>query len=120
MANELAVQWQEAFNAGDAAGVAALYTADGVLHLASGEVARGPDAVQAWAQAQIDAGLTIEIVSEASEVLADEIVYGSGTWAFLDGEGQQVLAGKWAAVDMMDGDAWKVHRHFASVPYQLE
>ena len=47
---EMTPKWQAALNAGDAAGVAALYTDDGVLHPPNSAPVNGRDAIEAfWA-----------------------------------------------------------------------
>lgn len=70
-------RWASAFNAGDAAALAALYTEDATLMAPGGEPATGRDAIQAALQAGIDAapgtevGLETVSLEEAGDVLVE-------------------------------------------------
>lgn len=50
-------RWEQAFNRGDAEGVAALYTDDGFLLAPNSQIARGRQSIQQQLQGFIDAGL---------------------------------------------------------------
>ena len=52
----LGAQWSGAYNAGDAEGVANLYTEDAIFSDASGQVIEGRQALNAYMQADIEAG----------------------------------------------------------------
>lgn len=112
-----AQRWEDAFNAGDAAGVAALYTEDGMLRHSDAEVDRGREEIQAWAQESIDAGLTIDVTEESLERIAEGVMVGLGSWTLSDADGAKVLAGEYMVVDVSQDGACLIHRHFsATVP----
>jgi uncharacterized protein (TIGR02246 family) len=99
-----------AFNRGDAAGVAALYTEDGQLLPPNAGFMKGRQAIQAFWQGGMDMGLKaakIEIVE----------VEGHGDTAIevstytLYGEGGQALdEGKYIVIWKKEGGQWKLHR----------
>lgn len=70
-------KWKNAFNSGDAAGCAAQYEADAVMHARPFGTFTGTEAIQAFWQQLIDDGFSdvdyiepkIEVVDEASAVL---------------------------------------------------
>jgi ketosteroid isomerase-like protein len=111
--DQLLEDWQAAFNAGEFAKVAALYTSDARRAPPdSPELISGQDEILA-AMAPF-AGITIKLTS-AGGMLGEE--YGS-TW-----EGDQMVnKGRWMnAVKMTDG-GWKIHRDIwnSSIPEEEE
>lgn len=112
-----AERWEDAFNAGDAAGVAALYTEDGMLRHSDGDVDRGREEIQAWAQESIDAGLSIDVAEGSLERIAEGVMVGLGSWTLFDADGAEFLAGEYMTVDVSRDDGCLIHRHFsATVP----
>lgn len=67
-----------AFNAKDAARLASLYAADGVVMPPGAPMARGPRAIQAMFQQQMDAGVTLKLEPMAGSI-AGGIGYEAGT-----------------------------------------
>ena len=99
-----------AFNSGDAAGVAALYTEDGQLLPPNADVMAGKEAIQAFWQGAMDAGI-------ASAQLKIVEVEGHGDTAIevsqytLGGAGGQVLdQGKYIVIWKREHGGWKLHR----------
>ncbi len=98
------------FSRGDAAGVAALYTENGLFLPSDSDFVRGKQAIQATLQAYMDQGIkaikleTIEVESygeAASEV---------GRYT-LEGESGQVLGqGKFLVIWKQEAGQWKLHR----------
>ena len=60
---EMTPKWQAALNAGDAAGVAALYTDDGVLHPPNSAPVNGRDAIEAFWAGVTEAGVSGELTA---------------------------------------------------------
>ena len=97
--NDLA--WEAAFNSGDAAAMAALYTEDAVLLPPDGAMVKGRDAVQVFWQGFIDAGLSNgDLVNVAIEEDGDTATQiGTFTIDVPDGNGGTVVfAGKYIIV----------------------
>lgn len=116
----LAMSWQERLNAGDAAGVAQLYTPDGVLRHASGEVSSGRAEIEAWAAQTIEAGLVFAVTPTSWEYLSDTIAYGLGSWSAAAPDGTVVAAGEYIGVDVLIDGEWKIHQHFSGTVPNLE
>ena len=98
------------FGRGDAAGMAALYTADGQVLPPNGDFVTGHEAIQAFWQALMDMGFKaakMEIVEvEAHGDTAIEV----STYT-LAGEGGQILdRGKYIVIWKREAGAWKLHR----------
>ena len=109
-ADDFARRWVAAYDAGDAAALAALFTADGVFNAASGAVVRGREAIEKALAGRIKAGWTKETVTTSDAGAAGSAVWAAGDYA-LQGSGE--VAGKesgghfgWVLVN--DGGAWHV------------
>lgn len=103
-------RFMAAFNQGDAAGVAALYTEDGQLLPPNSHSMRGRQAIQTFWQGAMDMGIksaTMETVE----------VEGHGDTAIevstytLQGEGGQMLdKGKYIVIWKREDGQWRLHR----------
>jgi uncharacterized protein (TIGR02246 family) len=109
-ADDFAGRWVAAYNSGDAAALAALFTADGVFNAPSGAVVRGREAIEKALAGRIKAGWTKETVTTSDAGAAGSAVWAAGDYA-LQGSGE--VAGKesgghfgWVLVN--DGGAWHV------------
>jgi uncharacterized protein (TIGR02246 family) len=107
MIQQLNAEWMAAFNKGDAAGVASLYTEDAYVLPAGAEMAKGRKAIQAfWAKAtqQLgDAKLTTVDVMSLGPGAAREI----GTFSFkTKGQTAETVVGKYAVVWRKVGGRW--------------
>jgi len=103
-------RFMAAFNNGDAAALAALYTEESQVLPPNSDFVRGRQAVQGFWQAVMDMGVK-EARLETGEVEAhgDTIVEVS-TFTLL-GEGGQVLdEGKYIVIWKQDKGRWKLHR----------
>ncbi len=75
------VKWIEAFNAGDAAGLTALYTEDATMLPASGELIVGRAAIEAYRAAEFMASTTRAISATTIEVGGSgDLAYEIGRW----------------------------------------
>lgn len=99
-----------AFNRGDAAGVAALYTEDGQMLPPNSDFVKGKQAVQGFWQAVMDMGIKgVKIVIGEVESHGDTAIEVS-TFE-LQGDGGQVLdAGKFIVIWKQEDGQWKLHR----------
>jgi len=105
----LSDQFAKAFNAGDAAAVAALYTEDAVILPPGGEMAKGKSAIQAFwkgaAEQLGDGKLTTVDVKPLGSEAAREI----GTFTFrTKGAQPQEITGKYVVVWEKVGSDWKL------------
>lgn len=83
-ADELAIRqisedWIKAYNAGDAAKVAALYTQDG-YYLSAHILAHGHDAIQAYWERGIKAGGHIDFIKPVEVFYSGNLGYCAGTY----------------------------------------
>lgn len=110
---EITDEWGISYRAGDAAGVAALYTDDSVTIAPDGPVLMGPGAVAAYVQALLDAGL-LGFDIEVSEFGADGALgYSYGVYTFVHESGLE-FRGRYVALYRYDDGEWKIFRHFSS------
>jgi ketosteroid isomerase-like protein len=103
-------RWEKAYNAGDAAGVAALYTEDGVVLPPHAEAATGRKAIQAFVEKDIAAskGSVLEIESvEYSK--AGDLGFARGSWRMKDASGTVLDEGNWIEVRKKVGGKWLIH-----------
>jgi ketosteroid isomerase-like protein len=111
--DETLVQFVNAFNGGDGAAVAALYTEDAELLPPNSAPVRGRQAIQDFWQGAIDAGMTLEslgaIEVEAQGHMAAEV----GAFVLnVPGENGQItsVGGKYIVVWRRDGHTWRLHK----------
>ena len=99
----------DAFNRGDPAGIAALYTAEAQILPPNSEPIIGLPGIQGFWQAVMDMGLksaTLETVElEGHGDTAIEI----GRYTLSDGSGNEADRGKYIVVWRQDGGQWKLH-----------
>jgi uncharacterized protein (TIGR02246 family) len=102
--------FMDAFKRSDAAGLAALYTADGQVLPPNGEPVAGHEHLQVFWQTLMDAGI------QEAELKIDEVEDHGDTaielskYVLRGGEGQQLDQGKYIVIWKQDGGQWKLHR----------
>jgi uncharacterized protein (TIGR02246 family) len=101
--------WQKAYNAGDAAGVTALYSKDAKVMAPGAEPASGTSAIQALFEADVKQG--------AKNTLTTEDVTGSGDYALATGkwvatsaDGKHLDHGQYMTFYKKAGGGWKIYR----------
>jgi ketosteroid isomerase-like protein len=99
-----------AIDRGDAAGVAALYTADGqVLPTQSGAVT-GTKAITAFWQAGIDAGTAAASLTTLELESHGNTAHEVGTYELRGKDGKVLDQGKFIVIWKKEGATWKIHR----------
>ncbi len=110
--DEALVKFVAAYNAGDAATVANLYTEDAVLLPPGGERVDGRAAIQAFWQGAIDSGMKIDdlhaVEVEARGNMASEL--GVFTLTVPAENGPAKVNGKYIVIWMRSGLTWQLHR----------
>ena len=103
-------KFMAAFDKGDPAGVAALYTDNGQLLPANSDFITGKQAIQDFWQGAMDMGIK-KVKLEPIEVEGhSDTAYEVGKYT-LQGEGDQVLdSGKYMVIWKQEEGQWKLHR----------
>lgn len=102
-------QFMAALSAGDAAGLAALYTEDAQVMPPNSEIVSGRAAVQETFQGFIDAGLTAQLETVNVEGHGDT-AHEVGKVIIMGADGQTLDEAKYIVIWKKVGDAWKLHR----------
>ncbi|MBJ3763823.1 SgcJ/EcaC family oxidoreductase [Maribius pontilimi] len=104
-------KWQELFNAGDAAGLADLYTEDAMRLPPDGSRTVGRDAIEAALQGDFDAGLE-NIQLDATEIGHDGnlgYVVGDNTIDFPKGDAMGTGSGNYVLIYRKEDDGtWRI------------
>jgi ketosteroid isomerase-like protein len=101
-------QWQDLANKGNAAGVAALYTADAVGVFTEG-IQRGQTAIQNDLDAQFKNGWTnIKLTDDEDHPLGNNWAWSVGEWSSTF-SGSPV-SGYWSVLWVQQGGAWKIQQ----------
>ena len=102
--------FEATFGRGDAAGMAALYTEDGMLLPTGSDFVKGRAAIRAFWQGAMDMGLTearLEIVEVERQ---DDAVIEVGRYRLGTAGGDVADEGKYLVVWKEEGGTWKLHR----------
>jgi uncharacterized protein (TIGR02246 family) len=100
----------EAFNSGDAAGVAALYTAEGQLLPGNSDFVTGTQAIQEFWQGAMDMGIKSAKLETIEVEGMGKMAYEVGKYQLFVEGGQMLDQGKYIVVwKQIDGE-WKLHR----------
>jgi uncharacterized protein (TIGR02246 family) len=118
---KLATDFSAAFNKHDAEAIAALFAQDGIFVPANGKIVRGRDEIKAYHQTSFEGGAKEHSapVLEVHQLKSADAVYALGTFGFAipkkDADPVKI-GGSWTAVDVKEGDQWRIKLLFASVP----
>jgi uncharacterized protein (TIGR02246 family) len=104
--------FSDAFRRGDAAAVAAWYTADATLLPPDSRMMKGRDTIQTFWQGAMNTGVR-EAELETLEVeVREDLAYELGRFAMRvqpEGGGAARLAGKYVVVWKVEGGGWRMH-----------
>ena len=106
---KLVQAWQDAYNAGDAAAVTALYTTDAKLLVPGAEPGSGPKAIQELIAADIALGGKLTLT------LVDVVGFGdyaleTGSWVATSPDGKHLDHGPYLVLYKKAGGDWKMYR----------
>jgi len=99
--------FEEAFNAGDAATVAAIYTDDARILAPNAEMSQGRAAAEAAFAQMIAAGLRLSLDS-VDAMVAGDLGYSVGTYELKDAGGASVDSGKYVETFRNIGGEWQI------------
>ena len=103
-------KFMAAYNQGDAAGLAALYTVNGQLLPTSNDFISGKSAIQKFWQARMNPGVSSVKLESVEIEVHDETAIEVGVYS-VQGQGNQVLdRGKYIAIWKLEKGQWKLHR----------
>jgi ketosteroid isomerase-like protein len=102
-----AAAWEKEFNAGNLAGVVALYASDGCRMPPNQPLAQGSAAILANLKAAKDMGLAKIKITVTSADSGGDVGYGSGTYEVSAADGSHLDHGKWMLISKKVNGAWK-------------
>jgi ketosteroid isomerase-like protein len=106
-------QWMAAYNAGDAAAVAKMYSEDARLSTAMG-TADGRPAIEQYFKNEMAAGMKMQnIIVEKSQRFGD-VDYSQGTFTASAPAGQ--ITGHWLTFGKCSGDVCTIQSHNSNAP----
>lgn len=115
----LARDFSAAFNAGDAEGVASLFTEDGIFVAVDGRIHHGRAEIRAYQQTSFERGTKDHAVVVTESHQLGDSVYAIGTVGFsvpAKNGTRMKLGGSWTAIDVPEGGRWRIKLLFASAP----
>lgn len=104
---EMTPKWEAAFNAGDAAGIAALYTTDGALLPPNSAPVDGREAIEAFWAAALEGGATGELTTKSLYGMGDHAAE-VGAYVLTNADGSHLDHGSYALVYRMVDGAWQI------------
>jgi uncharacterized protein (TIGR02246 family) len=118
--SNLGKKYEAAFAKGDAKGLAALYTTDGVLTDASGVVSVGRSEIEKTSAANFAGlfkGATLIVVQGPTAFPRPDVAVGRGTFEIRSGT-NSMLKGMYLLVSIKSADGWRIaaHQNMAPAP----
>jgi ketosteroid isomerase-like protein len=103
-----AAVWEKEYNAGNLAGVQALYASDGCRMPPNTKAVQGSEAILEQIKAGKDKGWAkVKIVVTSADSNGD-LAYGTGTYELTGADGSHVDHGKWMNVSKKSNGIWKI------------
>jgi uncharacterized protein (TIGR02246 family) len=102
--------FMEAFNSGDAAGVAALYTAEGQLLPGNSDFVTGTQAIQDFWQGVMDMGIKSGKLETIEVGGMGKMAYEVGKYQLFADDDQMLDQGKYIVIWKQVEGVWKLHR----------
>jgi uncharacterized protein (TIGR02246 family) len=106
---KLGQAWQNAYNAGDAAAVTALYTTDAKLMVPGAETGSGPKAIQKLIAADIALGGKLALTTEDVVGFGDYALE-TGGWVATSPDGKHLDHGPYVTLYKKADGGWKIYR----------
>lgn len=103
-------QFMAAFSRGDAAGAAAVYTADAQVLPPNSTVVSGRQAIQTFWQGAMNMGVTAVNLETVEVEEFGNSAYEVGTFTLQGAEDQMIDAGKYVGIWKHAAGQWKLHR----------
>ena len=103
-------KWEAGLSRGDAAGVAALYTADGEMLPAHSDIVRGPRAIAEYVQVVLNAGIRGATLTTLEVDNCGNTAHEVGSYEFKGADGTLMDHGQYVVIWKKEGGAWKLHR----------
>ena len=100
--------FMSAYSAGDAAGVAALYTTGGQLLPPNSDVISGHDAITAFWQGVMDMGITSAVLESVEVEDLGDTAIEIGRYSLFVADGSPIDNGKFMVIWKNEG-GWKLH-----------
>jgi len=101
--------WEKAYNSGDAAAVAALYTKDAKVMAPGAEAASGTKAIQAAFAADLAGGAKNALTTEDVVGFGDYALE-TGKWVATSADGKHLDHGPYVTLYKKEGGGWKLYR----------
>jgi uncharacterized protein (TIGR02246 family) len=110
--NEGAVAWATAWNSGDAAALAAQYSAEAIVMAPGAEAMQGQEAIQAGFAAAIEMGGGSQMAITPGEIIpvGDDHAIEVGSFVVTGADGSHQDHGKYVAVWAKVDGSWKIVR----------
>jgi uncharacterized protein (TIGR02246 family) len=103
-------QWEAAVSRGDAAAIAALYTATGQLLPSNSEVVTGRAAIQKFWQGFLDSGIRAATLRTLEVEAHGDSAHEVGEYEVRDQAGKVLDRGKYIVIWKREGTSWRLHR----------
>lgn len=103
-------EWAKQYNAGNAAGVTALYTDDAKAMPPNGDFVTGKAGITAVWQGMMDSGAKSGKLTTVEVMGSGDSVTEVGTYEVMDKDGKTIDKGKYMVHWKKVGSAWKLHR----------
>ena len=112
--------FMDAFNGGDAAAMAIMYTEDGQLLPPNGEIVTGREGIQGFWQFVMDMGIKTATLETVELFGGQDSISEIGKFSLGDGDGNELDHGKYIVIWKPTDDGWKLHRDIwnSSVPLE--
>ena len=103
-------KFSDAYSRGDAAGVAAFYTADGQLLPTNSEIIQGHEGIAGFWQFVMGLGVKTVALDSSELDVQGETAVEIGQYTLGGADGTTIDQGKYLVVWKNDGGSWKLHR----------
>ncbi|MEO7987293.1 MAG: SgcJ/EcaC family oxidoreductase [Gemmatimonadales bacterium] len=101
--------WQKAYNAGDAAGLTALYATDGMVMAPGVEPASGAAAIRKFFDTDVKSGAKNTLTTQ-DVVGSGEYALETGKWVATSADGKHLDHGQYSTTYKKADGGWKIYR----------